>query len=74
MKVKNVKVGVRVKLKEDLVSSHTLFKGMKGTILNSKDRFPCVQWDDWHNGHNGATPSKKDSSWSVHINYIKRIK
>lgn len=44
MKLKNVKIGVRVELKKPC-SSDSILVGAKGTIVESDDAFPFVEWD-----------------------------
>lgn len=44
MKLKNVKSGVRVELKQPC-SNGGIPVGAKGTIIESNDSFPFVDWD-----------------------------
>ena len=46
MKLKNVKVGQRVELKEPC-SNPTILVGSRGTILEGYDECPFVEWDDY---------------------------
>ena len=46
MKLKNVKEGVRVELKERC-SNSVIPLGAKGTIVESDDPVPFVMWDDY---------------------------
>ena len=68
MKLKDVKKGTRVMLKEDYPR---LTKGMTGTILENGDDCPFVSWDNWNGGHNGRCDREDFSCWSVPINYLK---
>lgn len=46
MKIKNVKVGQRVELKEPC-SNTAILVGSRGTIVEGYDECPFVEWDDY---------------------------
>ena len=71
MKLKNVKKGTRVMLKEDYTC---LTKGMIGTIIEDDDTIPFISWDNWNNGHDGCMRVGDSFCWSAPINLLKRIK
>ena len=74
MKLKNVKRGVRVVLKE--MCSHDLLKvGATGTIMEDLDSTPRVKWDNFNSGTNGRDGmSTQNDIWAVQIKKLKRIK
>lgn len=72
MKVKNVKRGVRVELKDNQGDNQYLKKGHLGTILEDYDNRPYVEWDDFDNGHNLGYPTKESSSWAVLATDLKK--
>lgn len=71
MKLKNVKKGTRVILKEDY---DYLTKGMTGTVLEDDVLDPFVTWDNWNDGHSGMGSVNDYSCWAVKFGYLKRIK
>lgn len=46
MKLKNVKVGQRVELKEPC-SNSAILVGSRGTIVEDSSRLPYVDWDNY---------------------------
>lgn len=67
------KVGDRVELAKPVYDSGYPKVGSKGTVLEEAAN-PCVQWDDFTDGHNGGHPSVEDSSWGVEETCLKKIK
>ena len=75
MKLKNVKHGVRVVLKEDSQLQTELKKGATGTIMEDLDDYPRVKWDNVNSGTNGENGmSTQNDIWAVAIEKLKRIK
>lgn len=72
MKLKNVKRGVRVEAKKSY--DYHIRKGAKGTILQSDDTVPFIEWDNFTDGHSGGNPTESGASWAVPIEYLRRIK
>lgn len=75
MKLKNVKRGVRVMLKE-MCSNDSLEVGTTGTIMEDLDGSPRVKWDNFTAGTNGFMGEMSDMEdiWAVQIRKLKRIK
>lgn len=74
MKLKNVKRGVRVMLK-DMCSNDSLKVGTTGTIMEDLDGSPRVKWDNFNSGTNGQNGmSTQNEIWAVQIKNLKRIK
>lgn len=74
MKLKNVKRGVRVVLKE-MCSNDSLEVGTTGTIMEDLDSYPRVKWDNFNSGTNGQNGmSTQYEIWAVQIKKLKRIK
>ena len=75
MKLKNVKRGVRVVLKEDSQWQTELKKGATGTIMEDLDGYPRVKWDNFNSGTNGENGmSTQNDIWAVPSKTLKRIK
>lgn len=76
MKLKNVKRGVRVVLKEDDSQNIDLKKGATGTIMEDLDDHPRIKWDNFTTGTNGFMGEMSDMEdiWAVPIKKLKRIK
>ena len=76
MKLKNVKRGVRVMLKEDDSHNTDLKKGATGTIMEDLDDRPRIKWDNFTAGTNGFMGEMSDMEdiWAVQIKKLKRIK
>lgn len=77
MKFKDVKEGVRVVLKVDHPDIPDILpKGTTGSILESGDVLPYVQWDVSANLalHNAGGYVERATCFSVPIKYIKRVK
>lgn len=72
MKLKNVKIGVRVEAKKAI--DGRILKGAKGTILQSDNEEPFIEWDNFADGHSRYNPTVPDSSWAVEIQYLRRLK
>lgn len=60
------KIGDRVRLERP--SKYDTMKELKygatGRVLEDDD-IPCIEWDNWTNGHNGGCPLIENSSWAV---------
>ena len=74
MKLKNVKRGVRVELKSPCRTKDTLPVGAKGTILESNEDMPFIEWDNFTDGHDCCDPTVPKSCWAVGIQYLRRVK
>ena len=75
MKLKNVKRGVRVVLKEDSEWQTELKSGATGTIMEDLDDYPRVKWDNFNSGTNGENGmSTQNEILAVAIEKLKRIK
>lgn len=75
MKLKNVKRGVRVVLKEDSEWQTELKSGATGTIMEDLDDYSRVKWDNFNSGTNGENGmSTQNEIWAVAIKKLKRIK
>ena len=75
MKLKNVKRGVRVVLKENSEWQTELKSGATGTIMEDLDDCPRVKWDNFNSGTNGENGmSTQNEIWAVAIKKLKRIK
>lgn len=67
MKIKNVKVGVRVVVVTDDLSDYGVLTGDTGTIDQSANTNPWVQWD----AHTGASWDKR---WAVDAKDLRVLK
>lgn len=71
MKLKNVKVGVRVELKEDY---NHLKAGQVGAIAEDSDAMPYIEWDDYHKTNYALWGAKDGHCWAVGIEYLRKVK
>lgn len=67
MKIKNVKLGVRVVAVSDRIAGFGVVSGDTGTIAQSDDANPWVQWD----AHTNAVDDKK---WALLIEDLRVLK
>lgn len=67
MKIQNVKVGVRVVAVSDRITGFGVVSGDTGTIAQSDDTNPWVQWD----AHTNADDAKK---WALCIEDLRVLK
>ena len=67
MQIKNVKVGVRVVAVSDRIDGCGVVSGDTGTIIESDNEIPWVQWD----AHTNAYQDKK---WALHIEDLRVLK
>lgn len=81
MKLKNVKIGARVVLKDSYdrhPNNEQLKSGMTGVILENDSVYPYVSWDNFYNGHSDCLKNvyeelPENSSWAVSIKYLKLV-
>ncbi len=72
MKLKNVKRGVRVEAKKTY--GYNILGGAKGTILQSDNTVPFIEWDNFTRGHSLGNPTVPNSCWAEPIENLRRIK